>query len=242
LRGDDARLRLKREVNARRVPRWGAGAVDSLDSQRGAASCLAMPAPPPPPSAGKVTGQTRMLLFRHVGMTSSIPPPAGVPMAAIIVVTRRRKEYHVVAAIEGHELKTPETKHHPGLKWLLETTHLELDGNCSSTRSRPLPGALTVGVSTPGGSLDRRVNCRRVSQPRWVGARRSTKGRETTKGKPAAFVLSCAQVGCACSRGLQASARESERERDCPPARSPARPTSSYESPGPSFYRRKERA
>jgi hypothetical protein len=28
----------------------------------------------------------------------------------------------------------------------------------------------------PGGSLDRRVNCRRVSQPRWVGARRSTKG------------------------------------------------------------------
>jgi hypothetical protein len=28
----------------------------------------------------------------------------------------------------------------------------------------------------PGGSLDRRVNCRRVSQPRWVGARQSTKG------------------------------------------------------------------
>jgi hypothetical protein len=28
----------------------------------------------------------------------------------------------------------------------------------------------------PGGSLDRRVNGRRVSQPRWVGARRSTKG------------------------------------------------------------------
>jgi hypothetical protein len=32
------------------------------------------------------------------------------------------------------------------------------------------------------------------------------------------------------------------RERDCPPARSPARPTFPYESPGPSFYRRKERA
>jgi hypothetical protein len=31
----------------------------------------------------------------------------------------------------------------------------------------------------PGGSLDRRVNCRRVPQPRWVGARRSAKG-----GKP----------------------------------------------------------
>jgi hypothetical protein len=51
---------------------------------------------------------------------------------------------------------------------------------------------IIVGVSTPGGSLDRRVNCRRVSQPRWVGARRSTKGgnKETgVKEKPAAFVF-----------------------------------------------------
>jgi hypothetical protein len=31
----------------------------------------------------------------------------------------------------------------------------------------------------PGGSLDRRVNCRRVPQPRWVSARRSAKGRKT---------------------------------------------------------------
>jgi hypothetical protein len=53
-----------------------------------------------------------------------------------------------------------------------------------------------------GGSLDRRVNCHRVSQPRWVGARRSTKGEERQKGKPATSVLSCAQVGCACSRGV----------------------------------------
>jgi hypothetical protein len=87
-----------------------------------------MPASPPPPSTGKVTGQTRMLLFRHVGNTSSIPPPAGGLTAAIVVVARRRKEYHVVAAIEGHELKTPETKHRPGLERLLETTHMELDG------------------------------------------------------------------------------------------------------------------
>jgi hypothetical protein len=129
LRGNDARLHLRREVEARRVPRWGAGAVDSLDSRRGAASCLAMPAPPPPPSAGKVTGQTRMLLFRHEGKTSSIPPPVGRPTAAIIAVARWRKEYHVVSAVEGHELKTPETKHRPGSKRLRETTHLELDGN-----------------------------------------------------------------------------------------------------------------
>jgi hypothetical protein len=127
LRGNDARLRLRRKVNARRVSRWGAGTVDSLDRRRGAASCLAMPAPPPPPSVGKVMGQTWMLLFRHVGKTSLIPPPAGGLMAAIIVVARRRKEYHVIAAVEGHELKTPETEHRPGLERLLETTHLELD-------------------------------------------------------------------------------------------------------------------
>jgi hypothetical protein len=87
-----------------------------------------MPAPPPPPSVGKVTGQTRKLLFLHMGKTSLIPPPAGWLTAAIVVVARRRKEYHVVAAVEGHELKTPETKHRPGLERLLETTHLELDG------------------------------------------------------------------------------------------------------------------
>jgi hypothetical protein len=68
-----------------------------------------------------------MLLFRHVGKTSSIPPPAGGLTAAIVVVARRR-EYHVVAAVEGHELKTPEMEHRPGLERLLETTHLELDG------------------------------------------------------------------------------------------------------------------
>jgi hypothetical protein len=127
-RGNDARLRLRREVDARRVPRWGAGAVDSLDSRRGVASCLAMSAPPPPPSVGKVTGQTWMLLFRHVGKTSLIPPPAGGLTTAIVVVARRRKEYHVVAAVEGHELKPPETEHRSGLERLLETTHLELDG------------------------------------------------------------------------------------------------------------------
>jgi hypothetical protein len=75
-----------------------------------------------------VTGQARMLVFRHAGKTSSIPPPLGGLTAAIVVVARRRKEYHIVAAIEGHELETPETEQRPGLERLLETTHLELDG------------------------------------------------------------------------------------------------------------------
>jgi hypothetical protein len=69
-----------------------------------------------------------MLLFRHAGKTSSIPPPAGGLKAAIVVVAWRRKKYHVIAAVEGHELETPETEHRPGLERLLETTHLELDG------------------------------------------------------------------------------------------------------------------
>ena len=155
LRGNGARLRLRREVEARRVPRWGAAAVDSLDSRRGAASYLAMPAPPPPPSAGKVTGQTRMLLFRHEGKTSSIPLPAGGLTTAIVVVARRRKEYHVVAAVEGHELKTPETEHRPGLERLLGTTHLELDGKLFvNTQQAPTWGAICRRFD-PGGPLDR---------------------------------------------------------------------------------------
>jgi hypothetical protein len=176
LRGDDARLRLRREVNVRRVPRWGAGVVDSLDSRRGVASCLAMAAPPPPPSAGKVTGQTRMLIFRHMGKTSSIPPPAGGLTAAILVVARWRKEYHVVAAVEGHELKTPETEHRPGLERLLETTHLELDGKMFVNTQQAPTWRANCRHFDPGGSLDRRVNCRCVSQPRRVGARQNVRG------------------------------------------------------------------
>jgi hypothetical protein len=56
LRGDGARLRLKRGVDARCAPRWGAGAVDSLDSRRGVSSRLALVAPPRPPSTGERTG------------------------------------------------------------------------------------------------------------------------------------------------------------------------------------------
>jgi hypothetical protein len=52
----------------------------------------------------------------------------GVLTAAIVVVVRRRKEYHVVAAVEGHELETPKMELRPGLERSLETPHLELDG------------------------------------------------------------------------------------------------------------------
>ena len=99
-----------------------------------------------------------MLLFRHEGKTSSIPPPAGGLTVAIVVVARRRKEYHVVAAVEGHELQTPEMKHRPGLKRLLETTHLELDGKLFVNTQQAPTWRANCRRFDPGGSLDRRVN------------------------------------------------------------------------------------
>jgi hypothetical protein len=69
-----------------------------------------MVAPPPSPAARKATGQTRMLLFRHGGKTSPSPPSLGGLTAVVVAGAWRRKEYHVVAAVEGHELETPETE------------------------------------------------------------------------------------------------------------------------------------
>jgi hypothetical protein len=123
-----------------------------------------------------------MLFFHRAGKTMSIPPPAGGLSAVIVVVARRGKEYHVVAAVEGHELKTPETEHRPGLERLLETAHLELDGKLFvNTQQAPTWRANCRRFET-GGSLGRRVNCRRVPQPRWVGARRSAKGGRQPEG------------------------------------------------------------
>jgi hypothetical protein len=167
-RGDGARLRLEREVDARRAFRWGAGDVDSLDSRRSAASRLALVVPPPPPLAGERTERARMLFFHHAGKMSSIPPPTGGLSAAIVVVARRWKEYHVVAAVEGHELKTPETEHRPGPERLPETAHLELDGKlfvstqqaptrrancrCFETGGVPKPTSECAACPSPDGS------------------------------------------------------------------------------------------
>jgi hypothetical protein len=229
--GNGARLRLRREVDARCVPRWGAGAVDSLDSRRGAASCLSLVAPPPPPSAGEGTGQTRMSFFRHVGKTLSIPPAAGGLSAAIVAVARRGKEYHVVATVEGHELKTPETEHRPGLERLRETAHLELDGKLFVNTQQAPNWRANYRRFDPGGSLDRRVNCRRVPQPRWVGARWSTKGgesrRETgTKGETRGLRVCPAPRSGALAVGGYKRPRGREREAyACVVPSFPVRPT-----------------
>jgi hypothetical protein len=153
-----------------------------------------------------------------VGKTSSIPPLAGGLSAAIVGVAWQWKEYHVVAAVEGHELKTPETEHRPGLERLLETAHLELDGKLFvNTQQAPTWRANCRRFET-GGSLGPTSECRRVPQPRWVereGEREGGRARRPETGVrevgiPRPSCSSRAQVGCACSRGLQASTRERE--------------------------------
>jgi hypothetical protein len=96
------------------------------------------------------------------GVDPSVLPPRGDPVVVVefvsasepltvVVVVLLREQYHVVAAIEGHELETSEAEHRPGLKRPLKIVHLELNGKVSLTRSEPLPSAPTVGVSDPGG-------------------------------------------------------------------------------------------
>jgi hypothetical protein len=63
----------------------------------------------------------------------------------------RGEEYHVVAAIAGHELATPKAEHRPGLKRLLKIVHLELNGKVLPTR-----------IWTPTWS----ANCRRFGPAR----------------------------------------------------------------------------
>jgi hypothetical protein len=109
----------------------------------------------------------------------SLPPPGGLT-AVVVAVALRRKEYHVVAAIEGHELETPETEQRPELKRSLETTHLELNGKLFVNTQQAPTWRAKCRRFDPGGCLDRRVNCRCVPQPRWVGARWDTKGGETS--------------------------------------------------------------
>jgi hypothetical protein len=137
-----------------------------------------------------------MLFFHHVGKTSSILPPAGGLSAAIAAVARRMKEYHVVAAVEGHELKTPETEHRPGLERLLETAHLELDGklfvntqqaptwraNCQRFETRGVPGP------TSEMSLRAPAQMGRREAEREGGRKVAGDGRERG-GNPAAFVF-----------------------------------------------------
>jgi hypothetical protein len=212
LLGSDTRCCLRREDNARHVPRMSAGVVDSLwsDSRRGVTPCLAMFAPSPSPPARRVAGLTQVFLFRHVEMSSSSSSsPPGEPTIVVVVVLRG-EQYHVIAAVEGHELETSEVEHRPGLERLLKIVHLELNGKVSLTRSEPLPGAPTVGVSDPGDPQpDRLVNFS-AACPYPDGLMQDG---TQAKGRGLYYLA----PGGACSRGYKrcerARAREREKER-----------------------------
>jgi hypothetical protein len=98
-----------------------------------------------------------MLLFCHGGKTSSSSPPPG-ELTTVVVVVLQGEEYHVVAAVEGHELETPEAKHRPGLKRLLKTTHLELNGKVFVNTQQAPTWHANCRRFGPRGSLERRVN------------------------------------------------------------------------------------
>jgi hypothetical protein len=172
-------------------------------------------------------GQTRMLLFRHGGKTSSSLPSPG-ELTTIVVVVLQGEEYHVVAAVEGHELETPEAEHRPGLKRLLKTTHLELNWKVFvNTQQAPTwrTNCRRFGLGGPSTKPTSEFY-RCVPLPKWVGTRWNTRGN----------VLS--RTGDARSRSYKRHARETEREpiRLLVPARPPPQ-----EGPGPPFYRCKER-
>jgi hypothetical protein len=82
-------------------------------------------------------------------------------------------------------------------------------GTTTNIRGRVLP---VVGVSTPGGPWTDEWIVAACPSPDGSTRDRARRGEENRqRGKPAAFVLPYAQVGCACSRGLQAFAWERER-------------------------------
>jgi hypothetical protein len=159
LLGSDTRCCLRCEDNTRHVPRRGAGIVDSLwsDSRRGATSCLATVAPSPPPPARRVAGQTRVFLFHHGGKSSSSSPPPGEPTNVVVVVLRG-EEYHVVVAVAGHEIETPEAEHRPRLTRLPKIVHLELNGKVFVNTQQAPTWRANCRHFGPARTLNRPVN------------------------------------------------------------------------------------
>jgi hypothetical protein len=99
-------------------------------------------------------GQTRVFLFCHGGKPSSCSLLSGEPTT----VALRREEYHVVAAVKGHELETPEAEHRPRLKNLLEATHLELNGKVFVNTQRAPTWHANCRRFGPARTVNRLVN------------------------------------------------------------------------------------
>jgi hypothetical protein len=70
----------------------------------------------------------------------------------------RGEEYHVVAAVVGHELETPEAEHRPRLKRLLKATHLELNGKVFVNTQRAPTWHVNCRRFGPARSVNQPVN------------------------------------------------------------------------------------
>jgi hypothetical protein len=128
-----------------------------------------------------------MLLFHHGGKKSSSSPPPGETTTVVVAAALRGKEYHVVAAVEGHELETLKMEQHPGLKRLLETTHLELNGKLFVNTQQAPTWRANYRRFDPGGVPG--------STSKIVAACPSPDGlaRDGTQGGKTPLVLSCAR-------------------------------------------------
>jgi hypothetical protein len=164
------------------------------------------------------------------GKTSSSSTPPGEPTAVVVAVALRGEEYHVVAAVEGHELETPEAEQRPRMKRLLETTHLELNGKLFVNTKQAPTWRTNCRRFDPGGSLDRRVNLS-LRVPAQMGWREiEHKGENVARVTPR-------------QRGVLAVGVTSVRARERVSLLvSPfSRATLPHEGPRPSFYKCKER-
>ena len=90
-------------------------------------------------------------------LPSSSSPLLGGP-TTVIAVALRGEEYHVVAAVKGHELETPEAEHRLQLKRLLEATHLELNGKVFVNTQRAPTRRANCRCSGPARSVSQPVN------------------------------------------------------------------------------------
>jgi hypothetical protein len=109
-----------------------------------------MVAPSPPPSARRVAGTIGVLLFCRGEMLPPSSPPPG-ESKTVAIVAPRGEEYHIVAAVEGHELETPEVEQRPGLKRLLKTPHLELNEKAFVNTQQPPTWRASCRRFGPGG-------------------------------------------------------------------------------------------
>jgi hypothetical protein len=98
-----------------------------------------------------------MFLFCRGEMPSLSSPPLGEPTTVVVVVLRG-EEYHVVAAMGGHELESPKAEHRPGLKRLLKIVHLELNGKVFVNTQQAPTWRANCRRFKPARTLNRLVN------------------------------------------------------------------------------------